>query len=107
MDEIQRKLKDVRHDLDELADQRIGDGRNTTEILRELASRLGNVWYLICEERRATNTPTSLAKKIDEEIARLEKMKHEAYQSENWSFGNEFAQRADQLRQVLHWIQRH
>ena len=53
MDEIQRKLKDVRHDLDELADQRIGDGRSTTEILRELASRLGNVWYLICQERKA------------------------------------------------------
>ena len=52
MDEIQRKLKDVRNEIYEFAD-RYCPRLETRIIAKGLGHRLGNVWFLISEERRA------------------------------------------------------
>ena len=66
MDEIQRKLKDVRHVMYELGDRCLES--ETRTIAKRLADRLGNIWFLISEERRA-NKPHEASKVTVDQVS--------------------------------------
>ena len=56
MDEIQRKLKDVHSKIYKFADQHCCLDPEAWSIAKSLGHKLGNIWFLISEERRASNS---------------------------------------------------
>ena len=75
MDEIQRKLKDVRHEIYEFAD-RYCPRLETRIIAKGLGHRLGNIWFLISEERRANNRERTIEPHKSQQDRNLDDMEH-------------------------------